>query len=65
MTADIGPARAYINLGALTEGTYTINLHNGSVTQSVRLTVTADSYSLEMAANDTFDIAPTQLNRIP
>ncbi len=65
MTADIGPARAYINLGALEEGSYTFNLHNGDAKQTGRLVVTADSYTVEMPDNDTFAVSPKQLNRIP
>ncbi|MDR2969608.1 MAG: hypothetical protein LBV32_08400 [Tannerellaceae bacterium] len=65
MTADIGPARAYIDLGALAEGTYTLNLYNGDVKQTATLIVTAESYSIEMADNDTFGFKHKQLNRIP
>jgi hypothetical protein len=65
MTADIGPARAYIDLGPLAEGTYALNLHNGSVVQRGTLIVTKESFTVEMADNDTFGFVVNTLNRIP
>ncbi|MDR2882988.1 MAG: hypothetical protein LBU98_04345, partial [Alistipes sp.] len=65
MTDDIGPARAYIDLGSLDPGTYTLNLYNGSVKQTATLTVTAESYKVEMADNPTFGFGDRLLNRIP
>lgn len=63
--ASIGPATAYINLGALAEETYTINLYNGDVKQTGTMTITAESYTIEMADNPTFGFVHKVLNRIP
>ena len=65
MTTDIGPARAYIDLGALPEGTYTLNFYNGDVKQTGRLVVSTDSYAIEFADSDIFGVSPLTLNRIP
>jgi hypothetical protein len=63
MTCDVGPAKAYIDLGALAVGTYNLNLYNGDVMVTARLVVTAQNYTIEMANNDTFAVSPSTLNR--
>jgi len=65
MTADIGPAKANIDLGALDEGTYTLNLYNGNVKQTAWIIVSAGSYTFEMDENPIFGFVHKVLNRIP
>ncbi len=61
----IGPATTTIDLGALNEGTYTLNLHNGGVTETGTLVVEAGSYTAVFDESSSFAFADKRLNRIP
>lgn len=61
----VEPATTTIDLGALNEGTYTLNLHNGGVTQTGTLVVEAGSYTAVFDESEAFAFADKQLNRIP
>ena len=61
----LGPATAHIDLGELDPGNYTLNFHNGDVKQTATLTVTAESYTVEMGDNPTFGFDYKRLSRIP
>jgi hypothetical protein len=63
--AAIGPATTVIDLGALAQGVYTLNLYGGGVRSRGRLVVTAGSYSFEMANGPTFGFTDPVLHRIP
>ena len=61
----LGPASAVIDLGALSNGTYRLNLNIGSVRRTGELVVTSDSYKVNIANNKAFRFTNTPLNRIP
>ncbi len=61
----IGPATTTIDLGALSEGAYALNLRNGGVTQTGTLVVEAGSYTVVFDESDSFAFADKRLNRIP
>ena len=65
MTADIGPAKATINLGALNTGTYNLNLYNGDIKHTGELVVSSDSYKINFPENSDFHFTNTPLNKIP
>ena len=61
----LGPATAYIDLGALSNGTYNLNLHNGVMKQTGKLVVSSDNYKVDFGNNPAFRFTNTILNRIP
>ncbi len=65
MTADIGPANGYINLGTLKNGKYRLNLFNGNSKRSGDLVITSDHYQIAFPQNPEFRFIYTQLNRLP
>jgi hypothetical protein len=63
--AATGPATAYIDLGALSNGMYHLTLHNGVVKQTGKLVVSSDSYRVNFDNKSAFRFLSTLLNRIP
>ncbi|MDR0231020.1 MAG: hypothetical protein LBI82_02755 [Dysgonamonadaceae bacterium] len=60
-----GPATATIDLGALSNGTYQLNLQNEEVRYSGELVVTSENYSVNFVANPAFNFTNSRLNKIP
>lgn len=60
----LGPATAVIDLGALSNGTYRLNMHNGDIKHSGELIVSSDNYEIN-TNNSHFHFTNTLLNKIP
>jgi len=65
ITADIGPARATIDLGALSNGTYRLNLYNGDLKHTGELIVSSDNYKVNFVDQPEFRFTNSPLNKIP
>jgi hypothetical protein len=61
----LGPARAVIDLGVLSNGTYQLNFQNGKIKHSGELIVSSDSYTISFPANSAFNFTNSPLNKIP
>ena len=61
----LGPATAHIDLGALSNGTYTLNLRSGGVRRTGTLVVSSDSYKVNLGRNSAFRFETPVLNKIP
>ena len=61
----LGTATAVIDLGALSNGTYRLNFHNGNVRHIGELIVTSERYKINISDNPAFRFTNTPLNRIP
>ena len=61
----IGPATAVIDLGALSNGKYRLNLSNGKVKRSGELIVSSDGYTVNFGKNSGISFSNTPLYKIP
>jgi hypothetical protein len=61
----LGPATAIIDLGALSDGIYNLNLYYGKVKRTGNLVVSSDSYKINFHDNSVFSFTHKELNRIP
>jgi len=58
-----GAAWMTVGLGALGNGTYNLNLSNGTVKRTGKLTVSSDSYRIDFEENPDFHFTNTSLNK--
>ena len=63
--SETGPAFAFIEFGAISSGTYQLNIRNGGVRYSGTFTVTPEKYTIDFPDNAAFSFRRVSLNKIP